>query len=212
MAPGAVELTQTGLLPVFRDEDRRNLSGFTTFYGFVVREQELRKVRKRLKSIVSLTDTAKQFVATMLDTETAIGYYRRKQFYKRFGFVIGKWTAYIAVKMTYKGDIALMANLLGLKEPEKTRAFYNTLKGTRDVAWSIQTSGIVAYFAIKTVAPFVYNEKTSIEAQSIIRHGPYVSAEQRHPFEVDGGVRLRRGVWTWPSLDKVESVNDFKTA
>jgi len=55
---------------------------------------------------------------------------------------------------------------------------------------------------VRTVASFLHNEKTKIEAESIVKHGPYVAAERPHPFEDDGGVRVKRGVWIWPNLEK----------
>jgi hypothetical protein len=125
-----------------------------------------------------------------------------KEFYKRLGYVIGRWRSYISIKMTYKGDIFHLANLLGFKEPSKTRLHYNTLKATKESVWCLQTRGLIPYVVVRTVAPFLHNEKTKVEAESIIKHGPYVSAERRHPFEDDGGVRVKRGVWIWPGLDK----------
>jgi hypothetical protein len=55
---------------------------------------------------------------------------------------------------------------------------------------------------IRTVALFLYNEKTKVEAESIIKHGPHVAGELRHPFEEVGGVKVKRGVWIRPGLDK----------
>lgn len=170
--------------------------------SFAVRQEDLTKLRERINRIKSLRSVDKQFVATMLDTEVAIGYFRKKEFYVRTGFVIGRWKAYVSVKMTYKGDIARLATFLGLQVPSKTKLHYNTLKATKEGVWCLQTTGIIPYVAIKTVAPFLYNEKTKIEAESIIKHGPFVPGEFRHPFEDDGGVRVKRGVWIWPGLEK----------
>ncbi len=190
-------------LPVLREEDRVVYhSGYTRLDGFILRQQDVNKLRHRIKRIKSLRMIDKQFIATLLDTEAAIGYFRKKEFYRRNGFVIGKWRAYISIKMTYKGDIIHLANLLGVQEPSKTKLHYNTLRATKESAWCLQTSGITPYVAIKTVAPFLYNEKTKIEAESIIKHGPLLPGERRHPFEDNGGVRVKRGVWVWPSLEK----------
>jgi hypothetical protein len=188
---------------VLREEDRVVYhAGYTRFDGFIFRQQDVNRLQYRIKHIKSLRTIDKQFVATLLDTEAAIGYLRKKEFYARNGFVIGKWRAYISIKMTYKGDIIHLANLLGLQEPNRTKLHYNTLKATKESAWCLQTSGITPYVAIKTVAPFLYNEKTKIEAQSIIEHGPLLPGERRHPFEDNGGVRVKRGVWVWPNLEK----------
>jgi len=190
-------------LQVLREQDRVVYhSGYTRLDRFVVRQEDLNRLRERINSIKSLRTVDKQFVATVLDTEAAIGYFRRKEFYVRTGFVIGKWRAYISVKMTYKGDIARPATFLGLQIPSKTKLHYNTLKATKESVWCLQTSGIIPYVPIKTVAPFLYNEKTKIEAESIIKHGPLIPGECRHPFEDDGGVRVKRGVWIWPNLEK----------
>jgi hypothetical protein len=210
MAPGAEERPigsasghLTASLPVLREEDRVVYrSGCTRFDGFIVRQRDVDRPRLRIARTKSLKTVDKQFVATMLDTEAAIGHLRKKEFYKRNGFVIGKWRAYVSVKMTHKGDIIHLANLLGLQEPSKTELHYNTLKATKESAWCLQTSGITPCVAIRAVAPFLYNEKTKIEAQSIIRHGPLLFGERRHPLEDDGGVRAKRGVWIWPSLEK----------
>ena len=197
------DLTQLAAIssfPVLGEKDRVQRSGYTPFDGFIVRQQDVNKLRDRIKYIESLRAIDKQFIATLLDTEAAIGYYRRKEFYRRKGFVVGRWRAYISVKMTYKGDIARLATLLGLKVPERTTMHYNTLKATRELAWSLHTSGLRPYVAIRTVAPFLYNEKTKIEAECIIKHGPILPGEQPHPFESEVAVRIKRGVWIWPNI------------
>jgi len=159
------EYATDSTLPVLRENDRVVYhSGYTRLDGFVVRQQDMRKLGHRIARIKSLRIVDKQFIATLLDTEAAIGYFRRKEFYQRNGFVIGKWRAYISIKMTYKGDVTHLATLLGLQVPNKTRLHYNTLKATRESAWCLQTGGITPYVVIKTVAPFLFNEKTKIEA------------------------------------------------
>jgi hypothetical protein len=176
------------------------LSGFTQFDGFVVRRQDINKLGPQLKLIESLKIEDKQFIATLIDTEAAIGYFRRREPYQRIGFVMGNWRAYIAVKMIHKGVIAHFATLVGVQVPNKTRLYYNTLKATQESAWSVQTAGIRSYVIIRGVAGMLYNEKSRVEAASILRHEPITPAEEPHPFETDGARRIKRGVWFWPSL------------
>jgi hypothetical protein len=149
-------------------------------------------LRPQIEKIESLGTEDKQFIATLIDTEAAIGYFRRKEFYRKLGFVMGNWRTYISVKMTHKGVVAHFAALVGVQVPSRTKLHYNTLKATRESVWCVQVVGIRAYVIVREVASRLYNEKSIVEAASMLRQRPIVPAEQPHPFEMDGGRRIRR--------------------
>ncbi len=163
--------------------------------GFYVLKESLTKCRKQLAAIAVLTLVQRQFIGTLVDTEMAVGYFlvARKDSIKR-------WTAYVSVKMKFGGDIAYLARLLDALPPNRSYNA-NTITRTLDLRWSKQFQGLVAYALLKAVRPFLHNEKSIIEVDCILGHGPRVSPDRPHPFVECGAVRIRRGVWHWPQLD-----------
>jgi len=51
----------------------------TTFAGFPVRKEDITRSRVQLERIESLSDVERQFVATLTETEAAIGYFRNRE-------------------------------------------------------------------------------------------------------------------------------------
>ncbi len=157
------------------------------------RKEDFSRSRTQLESIGRLSDVDAQFIATLIDTEAAIGYYSR-----RYESEAPVWTAYISVKMKHRGLIARFALLSGLKVPLAPTLSKNTLTGKMDPRWSKQLTGIVAVALLQRVRPRLFNEKTIAEADCIIASGPAVRL-RTHPFVTFGATRVRRGVWSWPS-------------
>lgn len=79
------------------------------FSGFMLRKEDLTRNRRHLSRIESLRAVDKQFIATLIDTEAAIGYFLRKFEHQN------NWTAYISVKMVHSGVVNHFAELLGLE-------------------------------------------------------------------------------------------------
>lgn len=131
----------------------------------------------------------------MVDTEVAVGY-----FIRRSNVSGDTWVAYVAVKMKYPGNLVFMASLIAHLPP--SRGWYsNTIKQSRDRRWSLNAQGIVAYELLRVVRPYLHNEKSTIEVDCILEHGPTVDGKQPHPFLQCGAARVRRGVWYWPQVD-----------
>jgi hypothetical protein len=165
----------------------------TRFFGFLVRKEDISRSQVQLRKISLLSNVQKQFIATLTDTEAAIGYFRAR---------VGTpdWTCYLAVKMKNRGVVSHLSSLIGLAEPSKSRT-WNTLKHSHDLRWSKQVMGIVAYSLLREIRPLLYNEKTILEANCILSKGPIVRGGP-HPFELWGARRVRRGVWYWPQLEE----------
>ena len=164
--------------------------------SFLVMQELITRCKKQLAAIATLNAVQRQFIGTIVDTEAAVGYFFRKS--KTFG---GRWVAYIAAKMKYGGDLKFLAQLIGHLPPSRSYNA-NSIKHTMDLRWSIQTQGIVAYALLREVKPFLHNEKSIVEVDCILKHGPIVGADQPHPFVQCDGIRIRRGVWYWPQIDE----------
>ncbi len=170
-------------------------SGFVVYDGFTILKESITRSRKQLAAINGLMPIQKQFVGTMIDTEIAAGYFLRR------GNVSGtNWSAYVAVKMKYGGDLAYLASLIGHSPPSRGWNA-NTIKNSRDRRWSLTTQGIVAYTLLREARPYLHNEKSIVEVECILEHGPIVSGRFPHPFVQSGAIRVRRGVWYWPPVD-----------
>ena len=163
--------------------------------GFPVLPEVLSRCRRQLNAIIRLTPVQKQFIGTLVDTEVAVGYYIRRT------NVSGEtWVAYLAVKMKYPGDLAKFAKLVSHLPP--SRGLYaNTIKKSLDPRWSLSLHGIVAYTLLREVRTYLYNEKSILEVECILKHGPIASAVRPHPFIACGATWVRRGVWYWPQID-----------
>jgi hypothetical protein len=169
--------------------------GFVSYHGFRVPRENLTRSKNQLAAVSRLTPIQRQFIATMIDTEVAAGY-----FFRQSAVSEGFWVAYVAVKMKYGGDLKYLSKLISHIPPG--RHFYaNTITKTLDLRWSLQVQGIVAFALLRRVRPFLHNEKSIIEVDCILGHGPVVSASQPHPFIGCGASRVRRGVWHWPQID-----------
>lgn len=165
------------------------------FDGFLVMRELLSRCRKQLSAIARLTQVQKQFIGTMIDTEVAVGYYIR-----RSNVSGDTWVAYVAVKMKYPGDLVLMARLVSHLPP--SQGWYaNTIKQSRDRRWSLTMQGIVAYRLLREVRGYLHNEKSVVEVNCILEHGPTVDGKEPHPFIQCGARHVRRGVWYWPQID-----------
>lgn len=165
------------------------------FHGFLVMEEILSRCKAQLSAIARLSQTQKQFVGTLVDTEVAVGY-----FIRRSNLSGATWVAYIAVKMKYGGDLAYFAKLISHLPPSRSWNA-NGITHSYDLRWSVMVQGLVAYAILCEVRSFLHNEKSMIEADCILRHGPVVNAELPHPFVQCGAKRVRRGVWYWPQID-----------
>ncbi len=156
-----------------------------------------------MAAIAALTPVQKQFVGTLVDTEVAVGYFlvAREGSRKR-------WTAYLAVKMKHRGDVAYLARLVDARPPSRSLNA-NTIMHRLDLRWSKQFQGLVAYALLKATRAFLHNEKSIVEVDCILKHGPSVPAGRPHPFVQCGAVRVRRGVWRWP---RIEGWSDSRTA
>ena len=173
------------------------------FHGFLVMQEVVTRSRKQLAAIRRLTRIEKQFLGTMVDTEVAVGY-----FIRRSNVMGNTWVAYLAVKMKYPGNLVHMAKLVGHLPPSKSWNANIITKGP-DLRWSLNLQGIVAFTLLGEIRPYIHNEKSAIEVDCILRHGPALSANQRHPFEDCGAIRIRRGVWFWPQIDDKESHRSY---
>jgi hypothetical protein len=163
--------------------------------GFFVLRESITKSKKQLDAIANLSQIEKQFIATLIDTEVAVGYFIRKS-----NVSGATWVAYIAVKMKYCGDIAFFAKLISRRPP--SRGLYaNTLKHSLDPRWSLNVQGIIAYTVLREVRAYLHNEKSILEVDCILAHGPIENGERPHPFVQCGAKHVRRGVWFWPQID-----------
>jgi len=171
--------------------------------GFFILPEVLTRSRKQLAAIRRLTRIEKQFLGTMVDTEVAVGY-----FIRRSNVTGNTWVAYVAVKMKYPGDLAHMAKLIGHLPPSKGWNT-NTITNGLDLRWSLNLQGVVAFTLLRDIRPYIHNEKSAIEVDCILKGGPTLRANQRHPFEDCGAVRIRRGVWFWPQIDDKESHRSY---
>jgi len=179
---------------IFSEYHRRR--GIVEYDGFYVPRESLTKSDAQLKAIKALTHVQRQFVGTMIDTEVAAGYFRR------VSYVSGDtWVAYVAVKMKYGGDLKYLAQLISHLPPSR-HLNANTIKGTLDLRWSLQVQGIVAYALLGEVRAYLHNEKSIVEVDCILKHGPTVNASEPHPFIRCGAIWVRRGVWFWPQIDE----------
>ncbi|MDE1852678.1 MAG: hypothetical protein KGI38_02895 [Thaumarchaeota archaeon] len=169
--------------------------GLVRYDGFYVLRETLTKSNDQLTAIAQLTPVQKQFIGTLVDTEVAVGYFLVASKGHRI-----RWTAYLSVKMKYSGDIAYLSRLVAALPPSRSYNA-NTITHTSDLRWSKQFQGLVAYALLKAVRPFLHNEKSIIEVDCILKHGPRVSPELPHPFVECGATRVRRGVWHWPQID-----------
>ncbi len=175
----------------------RNSQGKTLviYDRFLVMGELLSRCKRQLSSIARLTRIQKQFVGTMVDTEVAVGY-----FIRRSNVSGNTWVAYVDVKMKYSGDLVFMAMLVSHLPP--SRGWYaNTIKQSKDRRWSLNLQGIVAHTLLREVRPFLHNEKSIIEVDCILKHGPTVIGKEPHPFIQCGAQHVRRGVWHWPQID-----------
>ena len=168
--------------------------GLVIYDGFKVSRESITSCAGQLRAIASLDSIEKQFIGALIDTEAAAGYFMAKRIDSRCS-----WTAYVSVKMKYAGDVGYFAGLLGSRPPSRTLNA-NTLTRTLDLRWSKQIQGLVAYALLKAVRQYLHNEKSIIEVDCILVHGPKLPAERPHPFEECGAIRIRRGVWRWPQI------------
>ncbi len=174
---------------------RRSMKGdhTTIFHGFVVRREDITRSAIQLRLIGSMSDIDAQLAATLTDTESAIGYFKGSS---DRGDTF--WTCYHSVKMKSRGVVAYFAHLVGENEPSLNRS-WNSLTNSDDSRWSKQTVGLVAFSLLIRIRPLLHNEKSTAEADCILKHGPIVRGGA-HPFVLCGATRLRRGVWRWPDL------------
>lgn len=170
--------------------------GIVAYDGFYVPRESITRSNKQLAAIEALTSDQRQFLGTMIDTEVAAGYFRRKS------NVSGDtWVAYVAVKMKYGGDLKYLAHLISHIPPSRSLNA-NTITNSLDLRWSLQVEGIVAYTLLREVRAYLHNEKSIIEVDCILGHGPIVKASDPHPFVQCGAKWIRRGVWLWPQIDE----------
>jgi hypothetical protein len=165
------------------------------FYGFFVMREILSRCKRQLLAVARQSRIQKQFIGTMLDTEVASGY-----FIGRNNVSGDTWVSYVGVKMKYPGDLVYMARLVS--HPSPSRGWYaNSIKQSRDRRWSLNLQGVVAYALLHEARPYLHNEKTVIEVDCILKHGPSVDGKRPHPFVQCGARHVRRGVWYWPQID-----------
>jgi hypothetical protein len=168
--------------------------GLVRYDGFNVLKESITNSRSQLKAIADLTPIQKQFIGTLVDTEVAVGYFLKLRHGKR------AWTAYLAVKMKYRGDLAYLAELIAHRPPSRSLNS-NTITHTLDLRWSVMAQGVVAYTLLRDIRPYLRNEKSIVEVDCILHHGPIVPLDVPHPFVECGARRVRRGVWHWPQID-----------
>jgi hypothetical protein len=186
--------------------EKKKTKWLVSYMGFEVRKNEIGRSRNQLGAITALTDIQKQFIGTMIDTEVAEGYFFRKS--PLYG---DSWVSYVAVKMKYGGDLKYFAQLISHLPP--SRGWYaNTIKHSLDRRWSLNIQGIVAFTLIHGVRPYLHNEKSIIEADCILEHGPMTDGRLPHPFVLSGANKVRRGVWYWPQIDNENEVYNSSTA
>ena len=70
----------------------------------------------------------------------------------------------------------------------------------------------MAYTLLRDVRPYLHNEKSIVEVDCILRHGPTVTGSGPHPFIMCGAIHVRRGVWRWPSIDDANEAESTATA
>jgi hypothetical protein len=182
---------------VLTGDGPKNFQGKTLvrYDRFLVMRELLSRCKRQLSAIARLTRVQKQFLGTMVDTEVAVGY-----FIRRSNVSGHTWVAYVDVKMKYPGDLVLMASLVSHLPP--SRGWYaNTIKQSRDRRWSLNLQGIVAYTLLREVRPYLHNEKSIIEVDCILEHGPTANGGEPHPFVRCGARHVRKGVWYWPQID-----------
>ena len=170
--------------------------GFVIYDTFPILKSSLVASARRISFILAMREIDRQFVGTLVDTESATGcipkLHRCSQ--RRV------WIAYFAAKMKYRGDLAHLTELMGTMPPSKTLNM-NTITKQRDYRWSKQFQGVVAYTLLREVRPSLYNEKSMVETDCILKHGPTVTTEMEHPFIACGARWVRRGVWFRPQID-----------
>ena len=169
-------------------------SGITLYDGFPVYKESLTNSKRQLTAISGLAPIQRQLIGTLVDTEAAIGYF----LLRRYATLV--WVAYMAAKMKYRGTLGRVAELIAHHPPSRSRC-KNTITQSFDLRWSVQVQGVVAYTLIREVKPYLLNEKSIVEADCILKHGPAVPGNHPHPFIDCGGVKIRRGVWFWPQID-----------
>jgi len=170
--------------------------GIVLYDGFQVLKESLVRSRRQLAAICAMTLVERQFVGTLVDTEAAVGCFLKLAKHRKRP----AWISYLSVKMKYRGDLARLAELVSHQPPGRSLN-KNTITQSLDLRWSVQIQGVVAYTLLREVRPFLLNEKSIIEVDCILKHGPIVSSNFPHPFIDCGAVRVRRGVWFWPQID-----------
>jgi len=173
-----------------------NGPGWVRYDSFYVLKESITRSKRQLAAICALTQVQKQFIGTLVDTEIAAGYFLR--LHRRS--TRPAWIAYVAIKMKYRGDVAILAELIGSRPPCRTLNM-NSISHRLDLRWSKQIQGIVAYALLRDVRPYLHNEKSIVEVDCILKHGPAVSSTNPHPFITCGAKKVRRGVWFWPQID-----------
>ena len=167
--------------------------GLVLYDGFYVLKESITRSRNQLEAIGTLTPIQKQFVGTLVDTEVAVGYFHKSRHGNR------AWIAYLAVKMKYRGDLAYLAELISHGPPSRSLNA-NSITHSLDLRWSV-----VAYTLLRDIRAYLHNEKSIVEVDCILRHGPIVPSDGRHPFVECGAAPVRRGVWFWPQIDDMDN-------
>jgi hypothetical protein len=170
--------------------------GIVLYDGVPIVRESLTRFRNQLEAIRALTPIQKQFVGTLVDTEAAVGHFLKLA----VGGRIPAWIAFLAVKMKHRGDLVHLAELVSHQSPSRS-LYKNTITQTLDLRWSVQIQGFVAYTLLREVRPFLFNDKSIIEVDCILKYGPLVAGDQPHPFALYGATRVRLGVWRWPQID-----------
>ena len=189
----------------YRAYDRKY--GIVLYDGFPVLKESLTRSARQLTAIRALNPIQKQLIGTIVDTEAAVGYFLKLT--RNQGRPA--WIAYLAVKMKHKGLLARFAQLIGHQPPSRSLN-KNTITHSLDLRWSVQVQGVVAYTLLREVRPYLLNEKSILEVDCILSHGPILSSLSPHPFTDCGGLRIRRGVWLWPQIDASDAGGEFDGA
>lgn len=179
--------------------------GLVLYDGFHILKESITGSKSQLEAISALTPIQKQFIGTLVDTEVAVGYFLKLRNGRR------AWTAYLAVKMKYQGDLAYLAELIAHHPPSRSLNA-NTITHALDLRWSVMAQGLVAYALLRDIRPYLRNEKSIVEVDCILRHGPIVPLDVPHPFNGCGAKLLRRGVWYWPQIDDEPALDRLSTA
>ncbi|HEV2138211.1 MAG TPA: hypothetical protein VGR53_05165 [Nitrososphaerales archaeon] len=179
--------------------------GLVLYDGFQVLKESITRSKNQLEAISALTPIQKQFIATLVDTEVAVGYFLKLRNERR------AWTAYLAVKMKYRGDLAYLAELIAHHPPSRSLNA-NTITHALDLRWSVMAQGVVAYTLLRDIRTYLRNEKSIVEVDCILRHGPILPFDVPHPFVECGAKPMRRGVWRWPQIDDEPTVDRLSTA